>query len=90
MDVICHSAAPFKLTHEVLDILLVLNEAHVGQAKAAQFKWGIKDSLLHFAADAHLREYSILKDDRDLLALLHCESGERKRKSNCRKYPCCQ
>ena len=35
VDVICHSAAPLKLSHKVLDVLLVLDKAHVRQAKVS-------------------------------------------------------
>ena len=50
----------------------------------------MEDSLLHFAANAHLREHSILEDGRDPLALLHCKSGERKCERDRGEYPCCQ
>ena len=74
----------------MLDILLVLNEAYVRQAKASQFRWGIKHSLLHLSADAQLRENSILQDDGDPLALFYCEGGKCKGEGDNGEYARCQ
>ena len=35
VNVIGHGTSPLKLTHKVLDVLLVLNETYVRQAKAS-------------------------------------------------------